>query len=383
MIMKRKFLLFSIAGIILLSSLLLKLFVVDASPYPFFPFSKYNTSAPNDKTSIPPAKQPVQVDSVKYPAPKLSVMGYYAEDWPGDMRALQDLTSHSGTIDAVAPFSYTVSEDGRLSGMPTSALTFAKQNGLQAYALIHNLQDNQINVDVVHKIVSDSSLRTTLAHNIEQMVATNGFQGVQFDLEGVMPSDRADLTALIQETASLLHANGYKISVALPAKTVDSPNDHWSGAYDYTAIGNVADFVTIMTYDEHWAGDTAGPVASYPWVQQVITFATTQIPPGKIFLGVAAYGYNWSAGSPAKVVMEKSMNQLAINHGVTLTWDEQKKESHFTYFENGVEHTVWGENPAGLDFKMQLAVHNHLKGIAIWRLGYTDDAFWDVISAYR
>ncbi|GIM44466.1 hypothetical protein DNHGIG_00150 [Collibacillus ludicampi] len=381
--MKWKFFLFSVAGMLLFGSLLLKSFVVDASPYPFFPFSIFDTSTSIDKTSIPPAKQLVQVDSVKYPTPRLSVMGYYTEDWPGDMRAFQDLASHSGSIDAVAPFSYTVTEDGHLSGVPTSALTFAKQNGLQAYALIHNLQDNHLNADLIHKIVSDSSLRTTLAQNIEQMVATNGFQGVQFDFEGVMPSDRANLTALIQETASLLHANGYKFSVALPAKTVDSLNDHWTGAYDYTAIGNLADFVTIMTYDEHWAGDTAGPVASYPWVQQVIAFAITHIPPEKIYLGVAAYGYNWAAGSPAKVVMEKSMNQLAINHGVTFTWDEQEKESHFTYVDNGVEHTVWGENPAGLDFKMQLAVQNHLKGIAIWRLGFTDDAYWNVISAYR
>jgi len=68
--------------------------------------------------------------------------------------------------------------------------------------------------------------------------------------------------------------------------------DNWSSAFDYAAIGKYADWVQIMTYDEHWSGGTPGPIASLPWVENVIKYAITVIPKEKILLGVAAYGYD-------------------------------------------------------------------------------------------
>jgi spore germination protein YaaH len=44
-----------------------------------------------------------------------------------------------------------------------------------------------------------------------------------------------------------------------------------------------------MTYDEHYPGGTAGPIASISWVENVVKYAITVIPREKIMLGVAAY----------------------------------------------------------------------------------------------
>jgi spore germination protein len=382
--MKWKYFLCLLACLCFSGWLLLKPYAGDASPFPLFPILSGDSSTQPEKTAIPSAKQLVQVDSVQYPTPKLSVLGYYAEDWPGDMRALQDLSSHAGSLDGVMPFAYTVTETGGLSGTATAALATAKQNGLQTYALVHNYSGDHFDADLIHKILANPTSRHTLAQNIRQMVAANGFQGVHFDLEAVSPSDRASLTSLIQETASLLHAGGYTVSVALPAKKTDSLNDDWAGGFDYNAIGKAVDFVVVMTYDEHWSGATPGPIASYSWVEQVISYAVTQISPAKIYLGVAAYGYDWASNKKqATAVLEKSLNTLAASHGTSLSWDDFAQESHFTYVENGISHTVWGETPTGLDMKIQLAKRYQLKGIAIWRLGFTDDAYWNIIRSYR
>ena len=45
----------------------------------------------------------------------------------------------------------------------------------------------------------------------------------------------------------------------------------------------------FMTYDEHYPGGTAGPIASISWVENVVKYAITVIPREKIMLGVAAY----------------------------------------------------------------------------------------------
>lgn len=381
--MKRKRGLVILLSLFLFTLLLLPYGAI-ASPFPFDPiFTDGQTGKIDKNIPVPSAKQVVQVDTVTYPKNNLSVLGYYAEDWPGDKRAKNDLSSHINLMDTVAPFAYVVNENGNLEGTPTSGLSIARNNGVQAFALVHNYSNNHLDAQLIHKILQDPSLRHNLVQNVYNTLTANGFQGVQYDFEAVPANDRNNLTALLQETASLLHPKGYQVSIALPAKTTDSLQDTWAGAYDYKTIGKIADSVVIMVYDEHWLKGTAGPIASYPWAQQVTQFAVNNISPEKVYLGVAAYGYDWANTGSASLVQEKSFNQLAASNGVTLLWDEQVKESHFSYTKNGILHTVWSENAASLDYKIQLAMSYQLKGIAIWRLGYTDQAFWDVINSYN
>ena len=45
--------------------------------------------------------------------------------------------------------------------------------------------------------------------------------------------------------------------------------------YNYKALGAATDRVRIMTYDFHWSGGSAGPIAPKWWVQDVVSFAVT------------------------------------------------------------------------------------------------------------
>ena len=55
----------------------------------------------------------------------------------------------------------------------------------------------------------------------------------------------------------------------MPAKTWDDPNNAWSGAAT-TRRWVIADAIMIMTYDEHWSGGSAGPVASIGLGKRVV-----------------------------------------------------------------------------------------------------------------
>ena len=71
----------------------------------------------------------------------------------------------------------------------------------------------------------------------------------------------------------------------------------WGGASDYAALGAHADLVTVMAYEYHGSWSGPGPIAPYAWVEQVAAFAVSQIPPEKVLLGLAAYGFDWNTTS--------------------------------------------------------------------------------------
>src|SRR5205814_5063344 len=105
--------------------------------------------------------------------------------------------------------------------------------------------------------------------------------------------DRAALSTFVQQLSTALHEQGKLLTLAIPAKDRDVTVG-WAGAYDYAALGAAADLVTIMAYE--YSGPFSGPgsVAPYEWVQRVLAFATGQIQPENVLLGVAFYGYDWN-----------------------------------------------------------------------------------------
>jgi GH18 family chitinase len=222
--------------------------------------------------------------------------------------------------------------------------------------------------------------RLNFEKNILSLIEEHGFDGVNIDLEGVPAVDRSNYSTLLKELKAMLKPAGYLLTVSIPAKTRDNPLDNWNGAYDYAAIGEYADMVTLMTYDEHWAGGYPGPVASLSWVQQVLDYAVKSIPRGKILMGVAAYGYNWSSAGGCSTVLWNKADALASRNGGA-RWSDQYSAPYLIYYDQrGYRHEVWFENRFSLALKLDLANRYDLAGIAVWRLGFEDYSFWQTVA---
>ena len=113
------------------------------------------------------------------------------------------------------------------------------------------------------------------------LAAAGGYDGIDLDYENLRASDRAAFTSFVQHLAGALHAQGKLLTVNVYAKT--SEPGTWDGpqAQDWWAIGQAADQVRIMTYEYSWSTSPPGPIAPVNWVNDVIGYATSQIPPGK------------------------------------------------------------------------------------------------------
>ncbi len=317
------------------------------------------------------------------PAAGLSreVIGYYTEDWVGDMDSQRSVSSHGDMMSGVATFSFQLKADGNLAGSsPASIVSRFRNSGGKALALVHNCSNGAFDRDLIDNVLNSPALRAKTVSNILTVVKDNGYNGVNIDFENIPPADRDLFTRFISEVSSALQKIGYITTISIPAKTYDELTG-WNGAFDYKELGVIADRIMLMTYDEHWFGGPPGPVASAGWVEQVISYAGSQIPANKLLLGIGMYGYDWEVNSGKAFTLPagKTLGQ-AKRFGAVVNWDDTAQVPYFYYWANGIKHVVWFESNNSAAFKLDMVNRYNLAGVAIWRLGFEDDGFWQTIA---
>jgi spore germination protein len=100
-------------------------------------------------------------------------------------------------------------------------------------------------------------------------------------------------TAFLRRAANRLHAEGLLVSAALAPKTSATQEGQWYEAHDYAAIGQIVDFVVIMSYEWGYSGGPPMAVSPLDKVEEVLRYAISEIPPGKILMGQNLYGYTF------------------------------------------------------------------------------------------
>ena len=185
-----------------------------------------------------------------------------------------------------------------------------------------------------------------------------------------------------------------EVSVAVAA----NPNDWqtgWHGSYDYAALAQYADHLFIMTYDEHYEGGAAGPVAGIQFVENSIQYALSKTTADKIVIGVPLYGRVWSLDDNriiGKGISSKTIQDILNNCESTVTYDEtsQSVKAEFTITDQSTRYTVggdfvlqpgkyvvWYENDQSYEAKLGLVEKYNLKGAGSWALGQEDPSIWD------
>jgi spore germination protein len=351
--------------------------------------SWYKVRLATGKTGYVTAFTLMPADSATRPARRANqpmVLGYYlsGQYWP----SRPSMISGSNVLTALAPWTWEVKADGDLAATfdvqdTALALKYAGEGGMRTYALIHNVAPNDrghesFNSSLAHRLLTNPQARSRLVANILRTLRDWRMTGVHIDFEMVQPQDRQALTDFMRELYGTLHAAGFEITMAVPSKTRESLSDSWAGAFDYGALSRYVDQMMLMTYDEHWSGGPAGPVASVGWVEKVVAYALSAgVPPEKLVLGIPAYGYDWPRRGTGRAVSYETATQIARDNGQSIQWDSTAKVPYFRY---GDGRQVWFENRQSLSHKLALVSKYNLGGIALWRLGQEDPGYWHVID---
>lgn len=308
-------------------------------------------------------------------------VGFYAEWWGEDTSSYNSLIKNTNSIKTIAPFWATLQADGtvldRGGNNHETVVKAAQQKNVSVLLLVNNAkQDNA--TPPIHTVLTNPALRTKAVDSFEAYIKKYGLDGVNVDFEMVPAEDRDNLTAFMRELYTRLKPQGYIVSIDVFPKQNES-NDV-AAAYDYAELAKYADKIMIMTYDNHGMWSGPGPIADIAWVENNLKYALKFIPKNKLYLGIAAYGYDWSTQGTESLEYKPIM-ALAQRYGQSVQWDETAKSPYFSYVAaDGVQHTVWFENSKSLKYKLALVTKYDIAGAAMWKLGEEDPAIWPVVS---
>jgi spore germination protein YaaH len=300
------------------------------------------------------------------------------------------LLAHLNQIDVLSPGWYDANADGSITGYARrDVIDAAHGSGIAIIPLVVN---KDVDPDVGHAILADPERRATLARNLVNEAKTYGYAGFQIDFEQILWTDRDLLTALVQDCATAFHSAGLNLSIAviprLPGDetatgTLRDYVHQWSGAYDFAALARAADFLSFMTYDEHNGVTQPGAVSGTPWMREALEFSMQGVPPEKATLGLPTYYHDWTGVGRLTSSSYADAMTLAQDHGVTPAFDATEEEMHFGYDARGVHHELWIQSSDTLRRKLLLMYEYGMKGISVWRLGFEDPSFWNLIRPRR
>ena len=254
----------------------------------------------------------------------------------------------------LTPFTYGFTPEGELV-IPADKRLIAAARSIGTAPLMHLstlTEEGGFSNELAHIALNDSSVQANLIDNIISTLRSKGYRGLDVDFEYVFPEDASAYAEFLSSLTQRLNPLGYPVIAALAPKTSATQRGALYEGHDFAAIGKAVNEVLLMTYE--W-GYTYGPpmaVAPLPNVRQVVEYALTEIPAGKIWLGVPNYGYDWplpfvQGQTKATSISSQQAIALARRYGISIQYDPTAQSPWFRYTDKaGIEHEVCSRTPA-------------------------------------
>ncbi|TDD70638.1 peptidoglycan hydrolase [Jiangella aurantiaca] len=310
----------------------------------------------------------------------------YVPYWDQD-RAFEVVRQNLDLLDEVSPVWYSLDSRGHVvladaenTTVDRSTVQALREHGIRVIPTVTNLRDGEWDPLVVRTVLHDPTAMTTHVNALVELAVTEGYDGIDIDYEDLRAADRSAFSRFVAELGAALRAEGKLLTVAVHPKTSDAGYDERNLAQDYRAIGAAADQVRVMTYDYSWESSPAGPQAPARWVEQVIAWTVSQVPPDKVILGVVVLGYDWTDGGGVTVDYEQARS-TAQAHGATIRRSDDGTPWYRYRDPSGNRHEVWYEDAKSAGEKLELVSRYGLGGAFVWRLGGEDPDVWRAIRA--
>ncbi|HEY7836981.1 MAG TPA: glycosyl hydrolase family 18 protein [Terriglobales bacterium] len=347
----------------------------------------------DDAPAVEPA--PGQLAPSARPSDDIGTGVFYA--LPGDA-AVASFRAHAQNIGVIAPQSFSLDAHGLLRGtLPAGLAAIARQQGVVIMPLVINAGFSRWGAE---RLLRSPSARDQAIGALVDQARALEVAGWQIDFEGMHSIDRAAFSRFVADAAAALHRHGKLLSVAVAARTDDDPSSDnfrtFSGVYDYTALAHSADFLSIMAYPESDARHP-GPLASYPWVEQVVQHVLQEAPGDKISLGLPTYQSDWMERRTRVSVRERIRGKIRhvyhfvyrlLHHNGPVTvapddlqWDPVLKASYRITGSGHSLHITWVEDQRSFDAKLHLVAQYHLRGYSVWRIGLESPGIWNQLPA--
>ena len=290
-------------------------------------------------------------------------------------------------VNVVSPSFFYIDEDGDLrenvGEEGENYIEWAHNNGYKVWPMISNAEAATESLDITSNIMNSYEKRKELIEDIVNACVKYKIDGINIDFENMKQEDKDMYSRFIIELTPRLKEMGLVTSVDV---TAPDGGETWSLCFDRHVIGDVADYIVFMAYDQYGVSSTkAGTTAGYNWVELSLNkfLQTEEIEPEKIILAIPLYTRVWTTDSNGKVTSKtvdmKDINEV-IPEGTNKTWDDELKQNYVEYTEGGNKKQIWIEDIDSLKAKISLITQNKLAGVASWRKGMETEEVWKMLS---
>lgn len=290
-------------------------------------------------------------------------------------------------VNVVSPAFFYLDTDGKLKenvGEKGKAyIEWAHNNGYKVWPMLANAEAAKESLSITSDIMNNYEKRKELIEDIVNVCVKYKIDGINVDFENMKQEDKDMYSRFIIELTPRLKEMGLVTSVDV---TAPDGGETWSLCFDRHVIGDVADYIVFMAYDQYGiSSKKAGTTAGYNWVKLSLNkfLQTEEIEPEKIILAIPLYTRVWTTDSNGKVtsktVAMKDIDKV-IPQGTNKTWDNDLKQNYVEYTDDGNKKQIWIEDIDSLKAKVSLITENNLAGVGAWQKGMESDEVWGMLK---
>ena len=314
---------------------------------------------------------------------KLS-LGWHAIGGVGGNDTLAAMLAEQKGLNVIAPtwFSLTDSQGGYRSFASTKYVEEAHRAGLQVWGVWDNFNyRNETRAEVdTFQVLSVTSRRQQLVENMVNTTLELGLDGINIDYEGLSSECGRHYVQFLRELSVLCRQEGLTLSID------NYVPFHFNDYYRLDVQGEIADYVIIMGYDEHWHGSgDPGSVASIDYVSNGLERTLDQVPAGKVVNALPFYTILWKTVGSTVTDEYITLNNLAdfMNRvHQTAVWDEGVCQNYAEWKSGDATYQIWLEDEQSIRVKLNVMSNKGIGGVAVWRIGYGTPEVWDMVAAY-
>ena len=288
-------------------------------------------------------------------------------------------------VNVVSPSFFYIDANGNLKenvGASGQAyIEWAHANGYKVWPMVSNADAG---IKVTSTILNSYTKRQKLIDSIVEKCVEYGVDGINMDFENMYEKDKGKYSRFIIELTPRMKELGAVTSVDVTAPDGD-PN--WSLCFDRNVIGDVADYLVFMAYDQYGTSSTKpGTTAGYNWVEislkKIIEY--DEVKTDKIILGIPFYTRIWTVNQEGSIVSRNVVNMIDINKSIPSNvekqWNDDLKQYYVEYQSGKNTKKMWIEDGKSIEAKVSLVTKYKLGGTSGWEKDRETSNIWTIIK---
>ena len=291
-------------------------------------------------------------------------------------------------VNVVSPAFFYLDENGNfrenVGESGEAYIDWAHGNGYKVWPMVSNAPAAKESLEITSEIMNSYENRKELIEQIVDACVEYDLDGINIDFENMKQEDIDLYSRFIIELTPRLNEIGMVVSVDV---TAPDGGETWSMCFDRNVIGDVADYIIFMAYDQNGISSTTpGTTAGYNWIElNLVKFLQTEeIDSDKLILGIPFYTRLWTEDADGNLVRNPTVNMEDIEEvlpdDVQKTWDDELKQYYVEYQDGEYTRKMWIEDVESLKAKVSLVNENNLAGVASWQYGMETEDVWPMLK---